>query len=630
MSAHRALTVLAVAVAGLLFGVVTGNRLLAFPAALLALTSVTRPSLSRVSTPAQALLLIACGMMALALEAVFPAERGLGDRELERVWAVLGGGALLFAAIRTHIQDPEGGLTATLALGLVVFLGSGSVISGVVYPALLIPYVGLCFAALRADDLHRPRWRDLGWRHTLAVILCVTLSGALTTALVVSVPRWYESANAWALRWWKGRARSGFHDGAVTLTSLQGLLQSDRIVMRIEGPLAEPLRGNVYARYSAGHWQGSRFDPEVSVHDREPLAGDPVTVIRYAGSKLDRFFLPGDVSAVQFEPTRARVDAAGVVRAFPQEPPDLVHLRAGPHPRFRIAGPTAYDLVVPDEIAAALEEIAGRWTEQTTTPAEKLAAIRLKLEQDYRYSLSFERDHPGLDPVLDFLLNNPQGHCEYFASAMALLSRVSGIPARFVTGYLPTERNPFSGHWVVRERHAHAWVEAHLPGRGWVTVDPSPIDSFEGRPPATTAWLPALLDLAVLGWQKNGPVALSVLLLVIFVGIQIARLLRRAGPHRRRGPVQEGPPSYVAKVLGRLRDWGVPHREAESLEAYARRLGSVPVDGPVTAGVRDPRRDAARLLVRYAALRYGDVGNREGLRSEFQAWLSCPGTSARS
>ncbi|MEE8557794.1 MAG: hypothetical protein V3T14_07900, partial [Myxococcota bacterium] len=288
MSAHRALTVLAVAVAGLLFGVVTGSRILAFPAALLALTSVTRPSLSRVSTPAQALLLIASGMMALVLEAVFPAEGGLADRELARVWAVLGGGALLFAAVRTHIHDPEGGLTATLALGLVVFLGSGSVISGAVYPALLIPYVVLCFAALRADDVHRPRWRELGWRHTLAVLLCLAVSGALTTALVVSLPGWYESANALALRWWKGRA-SGFHDGAVTLTSLKGLLQSNRIVMRIEGPLAEPLRGNVYVRYSAGNWQGSRFDPEVTVHDRDPVAGDSVTVIRYAGSKLNRF-----------------------------------------------------------------------------------------------------------------------------------------------------------------------------------------------------------------------------------------------------------------------------------------------------------------------------------------------------
>jgi hypothetical protein len=82
----------------------------------------------------------------------------------------------------------------------------------------------------------------------------------------------------------------------------------------------------------------------------------------------------------------------------------------------------------------------------------------------YRYSLNldFTRNH-DLDPIEDFVTNHRTGHCEYFASALALMLRSQGIPARLIVGYKGGEFNSLGRYYVVQQRHAHAWVEAWMP-----------------------------------------------------------------------------------------------------------------------------------------------------------------------
>ena len=623
--ARRALPGLAVAVAALLFGAVTGDSF-AYAAAALAVASLMRRRLTPVSTPMQALFLIASGMIAMAMD-VLPTDPGLADRPLRRVYFVLAGGSLLFAVIRTHIQKPEGGLPVTLGLGLLVFVGCGSVMSGNVYLALLVVYVLLCFAALRADDRTAPALSMLGWRHTTALVLSLVLAGSMTTGLVLALPVWYERSTAWMLKLWKSHALTGFHDGPISLTSLEGMLLSNEVVMRIEGPVDGLLRGNVYAHYGAGHWTGSKFEPESTVHTGKPLwdSTEPPTIVRYASTESDRFFLPREVAALQSEPALARVNGVGVVRTFPDEQPEIARFHTGEKGRFVVAEPIADDLRLPGAIASVLEELADEWTAGATSPAARVDAIRLRLEGDYTYSLSFQQKRGlsrwmMLDPILHFLREDPQGHCEYFASALALLARASGIPARFVTGYRPTERNPFGDYWVVRESHAHAWVEVYLPDQGWVTVDPSPLHSFEARPRETTHWLPALFDLAVFGWQRNGPLVLTALLTLVFVSIQIMRLIRGdKADSRIRGKLVSGPPAYLEALLSRLRERGVRRDDAETLEAYARRVA---LSGRKVANEAADYRVAEDLLLRYAALRYGEVGCGETLRTAVRTWLA--------
>lgn len=101
-------------------------------------------------------------------------------------------------------------------------------------------------------------------------------------------------------------------------------------------------------------------------------------------------------------------------------------------------------------------------------------AIQAYLQTEFTYTLDILAAPPGRDPVEWFLTERHQGHCEYFASAMALLCRSVGINANVVTGYVAAEFNTATGHYIVRESNAHAWVEVeHSPGQ-WTRYDPTP------------------------------------------------------------------------------------------------------------------------------------------------------------
>lgn len=100
-------------------------------------------------------------------------------------------------------------------------------------------------------------------------------------------------------------------------------------------------------------------------------------------------------------------------------------------------------------------------------------AIESRLQRDYGYSLQMRASGP--DPLSDFLFNVKTGHCEYFATAMAVLLRTHGVAARVVNGFLPGEYNDTAGAYTVRQSDAHSWVEVYFPQtQAWVTFDPTP------------------------------------------------------------------------------------------------------------------------------------------------------------
>lgn len=107
-------------------------------------------------------------------------------------------------------------------------------------------------------------------------------------------------------------------------------------------------------------------------------------------------------------------------------------------------------------------EDAARWLESW-----------LRDSGDFQYSLDLSIDDPALDPVVDFLVNRQSGHCEYFASALAVMLRGVGIPSRMVSGFKGGGLDAASGRLEVRQLHAHAWVEA-LVETGWIALDPTP------------------------------------------------------------------------------------------------------------------------------------------------------------
>ena len=112
---------------------------------------------------------------------------------------------------------------------------------------------------------------------------------------------------------------------------------------------------------------------------------------------------------------------------------------------------------------------------RSLTELEKARAIESHLRDSriYSYSLDTPSSDPKIDPVEDFLFNNHAGHCQYFASALGLMLRSVGIPARLVTGFKGGEQR-LDGLLHIEKRFAHAWVEAWIDDEKWVTLDATP------------------------------------------------------------------------------------------------------------------------------------------------------------
>src|SRR5205823_4276291 len=122
-----------------------------------------------------------------------------------------------------------------------------------------------------------------------------------------------------------------------------------------------------------------------------------------------------------------------------------------------------------------IPELARSLTAASLTDLERARAIERALRTGYGYTLELPATEEA-DPLAHFLFSRRKGHCEYFASAMAVLLRSIGIPARLATGFQSGVYNSISDLWLIRTRDAHSWVEAWIPGRGWTTFDPTPAD----------------------------------------------------------------------------------------------------------------------------------------------------------
>ncbi len=120
-----------------------------------------------------------------------------------------------------------------------------------------------------------------------------------------------------------------------------------------------------------------------------------------------------------------------------------------------------------------VRELAQRVTGSQPTEFDKAAALENYLQANFQYTLDLPKT-TSADPIANFLFERKKGHCEYFASAMAVMLRSVGIPSRVVNGFRSDEFNDLTANYVVRAKDAHAWVEAYFPGYGWQTFDPTP------------------------------------------------------------------------------------------------------------------------------------------------------------
>jgi transglutaminase-like putative cysteine protease len=146
-----------------------------------------------------------------------------------------------------------------------------------------------------------------------------------------------------------------------------------------------------------------------------------------------------------------------------------------------------------------IPQLAREITASSASNYDRAVALERYLQTHYAYTLELPRTTPQ-DPLANFLFERRRGHCEYFASSMAVMLRALGIPSRMITGFRTGEFNDLTGQYVIRASNAHSWVEAYFPGFGWISFDPTPAAVM----PTRTGWsrLQFYLDAAASFWRE--------------------------------------------------------------------------------------------------------------------------------
>ena len=323
---------------------------------------------------------------------------------------------------------------------------------------------------------------------------------------------------------------TGFTD-RVQLGRIGQIQQSSEVVMHIEiqndleGAYDLKWRGIALSAFDGRVWSNS-FEqtqlrpagdgsyrlgplPLVDPRDASALVGRSIhyrVLMEPLGTNV--FFLAERPRSLKGNFRRVSTDAGGAVYNLDPENPitryeaesqlaeidsDELRLAANTAP----AGMDEYLKLPPLDIRIA--KLAEEITAAAPSNYEKAIALEHYLATRFGYTLELPSRVP-LDPLANFLFERKHGHCEYFASSMAVMLRSLRIPSRMVTGFRGGEFNDLTGQYVVRASDAHSWVEAYFPGSGWISFDPTPAGSL----PARTGWsrMQLYVDAAASFWRE--------------------------------------------------------------------------------------------------------------------------------
>lgn len=314
-----------------------------------------------------------------------------------------------------------------------------------------------------------------------AFVLALSLAVVLNRTYLYAQERIMEYYSLWLTRLYADPFKSSTAIGDVS-----GLKLSGRILLRVRPEFGKSapfyLTDGVYETYTATSW----YNREATTR-RVPIEENGQWTLHETPSGLPSAlsitaWLPrgkGTIPIPRGTHAITRLNVAGLVETaygavLVEEGPELVD-----YTTFYLSGhlagtpPGPRDLSVPSEELPGLDATLDLIGPLPADPAAIAAAVERHLLFNFRYQLPEKRYGVPRAPITEFLLTTRTGHCEYFATAMTLLLRRAGIPARYVTGFVADEWDPFEEAYVVRERHGHAWVTAWINDR-WVDFDPTP------------------------------------------------------------------------------------------------------------------------------------------------------------
>ncbi len=399
----------------------------------------------------------------------------------------------------------------------------------------------------------------------------------------------------------------------------------EEVVLRVRAPAASYWRAYTLERYDGQSWRAERPPstlPPIALHI--PIADEGTSI---PGASLPQTFyvrqpLGHDILAayplreLYFPARRLSLFDSGTVQApFPLRRgmtyAAVSEVRDLSPAALRMAGPVDREanraaLELPQSLPSRVRNLADQLAAGGDTEYDRVSAIADYLRSHYRYRLDTPRLPSGADAVDRFLFVDDVGFCEQFASALAVLLRAEGIPARLAVGYGTGEHNALTGAFTVRARDAHAWVEVLFPRVGWVPIDASP--GFDPQPASHRPARWFLSDLNAGAPFLSGAALRGAPSGLAAAGLVILALALLAVAWRRRR--EELPPAVRTYLLAQrwLRAGGLPVRESAQTPAEHLALVSV-VSRPVATAL-EPLAASVELAVFGRAGRSDRVGVR--------------------
>jgi protein-glutamine gamma-glutamyltransferase len=338
------------------------------------------------------------------------------------------------------------------------------------------------------------------------LVICILVGAAGIFFLLPRVSAGYLSAYAPG-----GEISTGFSD-RVELGRIGEIQQSSSVVMHIQidgddrGSYDLKWRGVALSNFDGRNWSNSHAQRPLTTQleghfilpARSADVPTPSRPVHYRilmePVGMNIFFLARVPQSLEGNYKNLGVDDGGAVFDLdPDHPvgryeatsdvarPGASDLRAAGAAYPRYMDP-AY-LRLPASLDPRIPRLAQQISASAGNNYDKALALETYLRTHFDYTLQLSRTVPH-DPLANFLFERKQGHCEYFASSMAVMLRSLGIPARIVNGFRTGEFNDLTSQYVIRASNAHSWVEAFFPGYGWIDFDPTPGASMMTR----TGW----------------------------------------------------------------------------------------------------------------------------------------------
>ncbi|HIJ84133.1 MAG TPA: hypothetical protein HPQ00_07995, partial [Magnetococcales bacterium] len=338
------------------------------------------------------------------------------------------------------------------------------------------------------------RVRQVGWSHWFILLAIATVAGYLLQTGLFSLQRSLMTNLPQYLGQWLYQSKEDFNHRHTDIGEVGQLKLSGRIMFRVhhEGPLSPPLllRENTYDSYFDGGWSQTRskyslIPPASPVHtwvlDEKAKAENQarrVTMQQTVVNDQGLLLLPPNALRIEhLDVALLEKNRFGVLRyrdGAPAKPWTIVYTPKGTE--YVQEGQFAdTDLRIPGPEKMGIDQAFKEAGLEGQPHAQVIQKLHRYFLDRFSYSLDLADHSRFSTPVTAFLLGSKQGHCEYFATASALLLRRAGIPARYVFGYAVSEADSQKGWYLARQRDAHAWTSVFIDGQ-WRIEDFTPPD----------------------------------------------------------------------------------------------------------------------------------------------------------